>query len=345
MVLYPDQPVGGQIGCRQPTPRISIQTPPERTSFEALKDYWQAADELGVFAAYTFDHLVPLHPGEGPAYRPHGPREGGQLEAWSVVSALAAVTRRVRVGTLVTNVTLREPGVLAKTVVSVDHISGGRSMLGIGAGWHHAEHAMFGIRSPSPHERLGRLTETAQIMRLLMASEGPVTFKGQWYSLQDAYFEPKPVHGSVPILIGGSGRKARLAAARYGDVFNTFAHAEAWPGLNAELNELLRQNGRSPGDLQRSAFVFADLSGDAARQERLVTQVATRSGISMAEAAERVVVADPERAWRTISRLAEAGVDEVILALSAPYDPADLERFAQLALADRAAPTSSEVNH
>jgi alkanesulfonate monooxygenase SsuD/methylene tetrahydromethanopterin reductase-like flavin-dependent oxidoreductase (luciferase family) len=308
--------------------RVSVQTPPERTDFRELKDFWQAADALGFYAAYTFDHLVPLFPGEGPGYCPPGERYGGQLDGWLVVSALAAVTRRIVVGTLVSDATLREPAVFAKMAVSLDHVSGGRAVLGLGAGWHEDEHRMFGVGFPKPAERIQRLAETLEISRLLMSSPAPVSYRGELHSLDNAYFEPKPVQATVPIMVGGASRKVKRLAAEHADILNTFAPADAWPGLNAELDSLLAENGRAAGDLRRSAYVFADLSGVAEREERLVRTVAERSGISLEQAQARVVGADPTQALRVLTRLFDSGVDEVVLGLSAPFDSTALERFA-----------------
>jgi alkanesulfonate monooxygenase SsuD/methylene tetrahydromethanopterin reductase-like flavin-dependent oxidoreductase (luciferase family) len=308
--------------------RVSIQTPPERTDFAALKDFWQAADGLGFHSAYTFDHLVPLFPGEGPGFSPVGERSGGQLDGWMAASALAAVTQRLLIGTLVSDATLREPALLAKMAVSLDHVSGGRAVLGVGAGWHQTEHHMFGIPFPKPAERIQRLAETLEMSRLLMRSEGPVSYRGRYFTLNGAHFDPKPVHGMVPIMIGGASPKVKRLAAEHANILNTFAPADAWPKLNTELDALLADYGRRPSELRRSAYVFTEISGVPDREDRLASTVADRSGVPLDEAKRRIITANPIQAASVLTRLFAAGVDEVVLGLTAPYDAIALARFA-----------------
>jgi alkanesulfonate monooxygenase SsuD/methylene tetrahydromethanopterin reductase-like flavin-dependent oxidoreductase (luciferase family) len=308
--------------------KVSIQTPPERTDFVELRDFWQVADGLHFHAAYTFDHLVPLFPGEGPNYCPDGNRSGSQLDGWLLLGALAASTERLNVGTLVTDATLRPPAVLAKMAVSLDHITGGRAVLGVGAGWHATEHRMFGIPFPTASERVARLAETLEIAIALMQTEGPVTYAGSMFRLDEAYFEPKPIRGTIPIMVGGASRRVKALAAQYANVINTFASAREWPTLNDELDGLLAAHRRHPTELVRSAYVFADISGVPAREERLLSRVSERAGISVSEASTRVVTARPDQARTVLAGLFGAGVDEVVLGLSPPYNPEALERFA-----------------
>ncbi|HEY4332735.1 MAG TPA: LLM class flavin-dependent oxidoreductase, partial [Ilumatobacteraceae bacterium] len=192
---------------RQPM-HLAIQTPPENTTFAELRDTWQAADELGFRAAFTFDHFVPLEPGARPSPTAAIP-VGTQLEGWTTLTALASCTSKMMVGTLVSGVTYRHPVVLAKMVVTLDQITGGRAILGLGAAWHEGEHRMYGIEYPSVGERMGRLDEALTIFHRL-CTEDTVDFDGRWYRLAAAVFDPKPARvAGIPVLVGGSGDRLK----------------------------------------------------------------------------------------------------------------------------------------
>lgn len=324
--------------------RLSIQTPQQDTELSQLRDFWQAADALGCYAAYTYDHLVPLLPGEGPAYRPRAPRAGCQLEGWTVAAALGTATSRLRVGTLVSDVTMRPPALLAKLAVTLDHLTNGRAILGVGAGWHSDEHRMFGIPLPDAGHRVDLLEDTLAITELLMTSREPVDYAGRAIALDGAYFEPKPVQDRLPVLVGGSSARVIELAARYADGLNSFAAAERWPALNADLDTRLRRHRRRPEELRRSAYVFADLAGNKDREDRLVNLVAERGGIPVSTALDRVVTADPDHALQVLRALAVAGVDEVVLGLAAPYQPEALERFACRVLPELSALPEKEAS-
>ncbi|MYE98409.1 MAG: LLM class flavin-dependent oxidoreductase, partial [Acidimicrobiaceae bacterium] len=132
---------------------IAVQTPPEHTDYPRLLDIWQTADGLGFAAGFTFDHFVPLNPGARPS-APGGTPDGPQFEGWTVLAALGAATSRLDVGTLVTGVTYRHPVLLAKMAVTLDHVTGGRALLGLGAAWHEAEHLMYGFDYPGVGDRM-----------------------------------------------------------------------------------------------------------------------------------------------------------------------------------------------
>jgi alkanesulfonate monooxygenase SsuD/methylene tetrahydromethanopterin reductase-like flavin-dependent oxidoreductase (luciferase family) len=307
---------------------LSIQTPPQDTELSQLRDFWQAADSLGFYAAYTYDHLVPLLPGEGPTHQPRALRTGHQFEGWTVAAALGAATRRLRVGTLVSDVTMRPPALLAKLAVTLDHLTDGRAVLGVGAGWHAEEHRMFGIPLPPAGHRVDLLEDALAIAKILMTCRAPVDYAGRTVALDGAYFEPKPVQDRLPVLVGGSGSRVIELAARYADGLNSFASPEGWPALNADLDARLGRYGRRPEELRRSAYVFADLSGIKDREARLAQLIAERSGVSFGQAQNRIVTADPERSFQVFRAFAAAGVDEVVLGLAPPYEPDALERFA-----------------
>ncbi|WP_225933690.1 LLM class flavin-dependent oxidoreductase [Mycolicibacterium pallens] len=152
----------------------------------------------------------------------------------------------------------RNPAVLAKMAVTVDHISGGRLDFGIGAGWHEAEHRGYGIEFPSPGTRVAMLDEALTVIRRLWTEES-VTFEGKFYTLRDALCEPKPIQRPhPPIVIGGSQPKMLRVIARHADEWNMPSHddAQKWGETNARLNEACAEVGRDPAEIRRSVQIF-----------------------------------------------------------------------------------------
>jgi alkanesulfonate monooxygenase SsuD/methylene tetrahydromethanopterin reductase-like flavin-dependent oxidoreductase (luciferase family) len=310
--------------------QLAIQTPPEHTTFSALRDVWQAADELGFRAAFTFDHLVPLNPGERPGSDESGSqRRGPQLEGWVALAALAASTRHIQVGTLVSAITMRHPALVAKMAVTLDHATEGRAILGLGAAWHEVEHRMFAIPFPPVGERMGRLDEALTMFKRLTSTTGPVDFDGRWYQLSGAVSEPLPVRQEgIPILVGGSGARLKRIAVRHADLFNGFAAPWDWPAVNAELDQLLAVAGRPPGSLERTAFVFGELSGEPSREQALIARFQRTRGGSDDEVRRRVVFVDPAQALAVLRTYEAAGITLAIVNLRSPFSIAGLERLA-----------------
>jgi F420-dependent oxidoreductase-like protein len=222
-------------------------------------------------------------------------------EAWTTLAALAAVTKRMRLGTLVTGNTYRHPAVLAKMAAGVDVISGGRVVLGLGAGWQENEHTAYGIEFDTIAGRLDRLDEACQIVRSLCANE-KTTFVGRHYRLTDAPLLPKPVQRPLPLLIGGGGEKRTLRiAARYADEWNVWGDPQTLRHKMAILDRHCREVGRDPRAIQRSAVALLAMSDDTNFVERVRAQGRPVIGGSVAEV----------RA--TIEQYRDAGVDEIIV--------------------------------
>src|SRR5947199_7589853 len=174
--------------------RFGIKTAQQNTSYEAILRVWTEADSIpGIEHAWAFDHFIPLGPDP----------TGSQLEGWTLLAALAARTERLRLGLMVTGNTYRHPAILANMAVTVDRISHGRLDFGIGAGWNELEHQMYGIPLYQPGERLRRLAEACEVIRLLWTEPTP-SFEGKYYQLKNAYSEPKPIQKPhPPFVIGG----------------------------------------------------------------------------------------------------------------------------------------------
>ena len=190
----------------------ALSTAPQHVEWSALLETWQQADAAPVIhSAWLFDHFYPIFSD------PTGPC----LEGWTALAALAAATRRIRLGVLVTANVHRHPALLANMAATVDVVSGGRLEIGLGAGWNAQELDAYGIPLFSVRERLERLDEAAQVIRLLLRQE-TTTYDGRHYRLVDARCEPKPVQQPAPPLgIGGSGEKRTLrTVARWADHWN-----------------------------------------------------------------------------------------------------------------------------
>ncbi len=227
--------------------RIGIFLPPD--SWEASLRAWQLVEELGFDCAGVTDHFMPTS-GEGEALDRQFP------EAWSLLSALAARSERMRVAVLVSGNTYRHPVLLAKQAVTLDHITGGRVELGIGAGWYEAEHRKFGWQFPAAGVRVDMLDEALQVIRSLL-SERRTTFHGDHYQLDDAPFQPKPFQERLPIMIGGQQRRMMGLVARYADIWSIDHGPDEMRASGALLEAACAEIGRNPAEIRRSAFVVS----------------------------------------------------------------------------------------
>lgn len=218
--------------------------------YGVLERFWSDADELGYHGVWNYDHFYGL-------YLAGQPLELPTLEGWTTLAAMGKVTKRARIGCMVTGVTYRHPALLANMAVSVDHISGGRLEFGLGAAWHEPEHLTYGIEFPSPGTRIAMLDEACELIRRLW-TEDKVDHDGRFWTLKDAICEPKPVQDRIPIVIGGSGpRKTLRVVAKHADEWNApAATAEDYKRLAGILEEHCADVGRDPTEIKRSVQVF-----------------------------------------------------------------------------------------
>jgi F420-dependent oxidoreductase-like protein len=232
--------------------------------FGRLAEAARAAEDAGFDAISVPDHVHQNRVGGGPA--------SPMFEAYTVLGAMALATASARLFSLVSPVTLRSPGLLAKAVTTLDVISGGRAVLGVGAGWDVAEHEAYGIDFPGLGERFDRLDEELAICRAMFGAE-PANFSGKFYAVRDAYNSPRPVRGSIPVLVAGGGEKRTLdLVARYADACNVSAGAPAdvrhkFDVLDAHCERI----GRDPAEITRTVFAFdtSDLAALAASARSL----------------------------------------------------------------------------
>jgi F420-dependent oxidoreductase-like protein len=224
---------------------FGIKTAPQHTTYEAMKRVWLEADTVpSIEHAWLFDHFMPIR----------DEVTGPCLEGWSLLSAFAALTSRVRIGLMVTGNTYRHPAILANIAATVDVISGGRLDFGIGAGWNETEHSAYGIPLYTPGERIRRFGEACEVIKRMWTETAP-TFEGKYYQIKDAYCEPKPIQKPYPpFVIGGSGEKLTLRiVAQYAAIWNFVGGTvEEYKQKSAILDEHCAAVGRDPQTIQRS---------------------------------------------------------------------------------------------
>lgn len=239
--------------------RFGIQTPQQNSnSWHDMLPVWQEAEGLGFDTAWVVDHFLPIFSD------PSGPC----MEGWTTLSALAMATKTIRLGVMVTGNTYRNPAVLAKTATTVDIISQGRLIFGMGGSWFEREHTAFGIPFPSIGERLGRLEESLTLIKQLWTQD-TTSYTGRYYQLDEAPFLPKPVQKPhPPILVGASGERVALRiVARHADMWNSFGPPALFRHKIARLSEHCRRIGRDPDTIEKSVLVTGLFAPDQARQE------------------------------------------------------------------------------
>jgi probable F420-dependent oxidoreductase len=258
----------------------------------------RAAEDVGFDSVWVGDHLL---------YRGDGREERGPWDAWTLLAALAAGTERVRLGPLVACTAFAPPGLLARKAAAVQEVSGGRLVLGLGAGWNETEFRAFGI--PFDH-RASRFEECFEIIRRLLAGER-VTFEGRFERVHDAVLLPAPVP-PPPVMIGSTGERVLRIALAHADAWNIWYDwygntPEGFARANERVSGLVREAGREPSAVLRSATVFVTLQ--SGEQDRPHTDdVLPLSG-------------SPASIAQGLAELADAGVDEAILVVSPITEP------------------------
>lgn len=268
---------------------FGIKTVQSRTTYEDMLRVWQEAESIpSIEHAWLYDHLMPQS----------GNLTDPCLEGWTLLSAFAAVTKRLRLGLTVSSNTYRHPAVLANMAATVDIISGGRLDFGIGAGWSETEHNSYGMPLYAAGERIRRLGEACEIIKRMWTETAP-SFEGKYYQITDAYCEPKPLQKPYPpFVIGGAGEKLTLrVVAQYAAIWNVLDKGvEEFQQKSAILDDHCAAIGRDPQTIQRSIHVMAI-------PEKL------------------------EKARNEMRSYVEAGATHLILMLRAPYPEGIVHRL------------------
>ena len=265
---------------------------------------WQAlaraVEDLGFVGLYRSDHIV----------NPQLPDQDS-LEAWTSLTWLASHTRRIEFGTLVSPLTFRDPVTLARMASAVDDLSDGRLTLGVGAGWSHREHQVFGFDLPPPNDRLDRLEEGLEVITRLLHSDQRVSFEGRYFRLHEALLLPRPRRQGGPrLLVAGRGRKRSLPlAARFADEWNAmFLTPATLAAMNAQLDELLEANGRRPADLRRTVMQGVEVGRSETELQR---KLADRAWAFWREPG--LIAGSPAQMVDQVGAFAEAGAQRIML--------------------------------
>jgi F420-dependent oxidoreductase-like protein len=294
---------GNSVGFRSVRLALMIEGQ-EGVTWEHWVALASACEEHGVEALFRSDHYVSGFDESRPA-----------LDAWVTISALAAQTTRLELGTLVSPVTFRHPAVLARCAATADEISGGRVTLGIGAGWMEREHEAYGFEFRTARERVARLAEQVEIVHRLLR-EDRVDFAGEHYRLQDAPGLSRP---ELPILVGGSAKPGTTGpAVRFADEYNTFfATLEEARRRRQTLDEACERAGRDPATLRYSLMAPCVVGRDERELQESARRVGARFGRDPQEVLERYGERGPvgtvERVIGRLQEIAEIGYERVML--------------------------------
>ncbi len=286
--------------------RFSVWPSFERTWDEVL-DLASWADSTGWHGIWFADHYMANTPDDTVSDAP-------ALECWSVLAGLATATQHLRLGSLVSPTTVHHPALLAHRAATIDHISHGRFVLGLGAGWQVNEHRAYGIDLPAPGPRVSRFAEAIEVVHRLL-DEPRVTFDGRWFHLTDAPCEPKPVQQPLPIMVGtGSPRMLRIAA-RWAHEWNTWGNADTVRARTGEFWRACELEGRDPSTVRRSVQALVMCSDDPATTEQR----------RAAAPPDRSIVGSTAEVIDHLGELAGLGVDEFIV-LDTPLGRSPSER-------------------
>ena len=301
--------------------RFGVHTGPQNCTWNDLRQVWRLADGAGFHWISIWDHFYPamLVPTDA---------QGTCFEAVSSMTALAAETTHARVGSLVYCMAYRHPAVLANAMVTVDHVSGGRMELGLGAGWSQIEFDAYGIPFLPIKDRLDQLEEGVQIIRSLFTQE-TTTFHGKHYRLTDARCDPKPVQRRPRIWLGGMGEKRLLRmTAKYADGWNVpFIGPEMFAQKNAVLTQWCEKEKRPPQEVLRTVNLGLAIGRDAAEAQRKRDGLHAQFGAALSFLEPGMLIGTPQEVIDRIGAYVRGGAEWIILALRAPFDLEGLQAF------------------
>ncbi len=304
---------------------FGAQIPGNSTDFSLMRDVAQTMDATRWSSAWTYDHFVP------PLVFMDETQDS--LEGWMSLAAIGEATSTLMLGTLVSGVTYRNPGLLAKMTATLDHNTGGRAILGLGAAWHEREHAAYGWDFPALRERSDRLEEATALIRALFHADGPVQYDGQYYRLDNAPFAPRahPDHpgGFIQIMIGGNGERRTLRTlARHGDICNVRGTPEEVAHKISVIQRYCADAGRDPAEIVLTTVMRPALVTEQPKIERL-RQI---HGADMsAEQQARLPIGPAEHLISLFQEYEAVGISGFVFE-SIPNNPRLYEQFDELVL-------------
>ncbi|MEI7745573.1 MAG: LLM class flavin-dependent oxidoreductase [Chloroflexota bacterium] len=300
--------------------RVGLLFWSQTADWPALRDAAARADAAGVSGIWTWDHLMPIV----------GPWEGPILEGWSVLAGLAQVTARATLGLMVGANTFRNPGLTAKLVTTLDHLSGGRAILGIGGAWWEREHEAYGIDFGTGFgERLDRLDESVMLIRRLLDGERIADHAGPVYRMHEALINPLPVQARLPIMIGGTGpTKTLRTLARYGDQWNAMGRPDRLAESDAILRRRCEEVGRDHTEIERSTLV--EIVIRSSRAEALAAYAERCAQLGMRYDERRPLAGSPEEIREQAQPYFDIGFRHFIAAAPAPQDLETIDRVGEL---------------
>lgn len=295
--------------------RLGLQIPifsyanlPDSRLFGRIVEVATAAEASGFDALFLMDHVQQI----GGVGKPEDP----MLEPYTLLGALAARTTRIRLGTLVTGVVYRNPALLAKMVTTLDVISNGRAMLGIGAAWYEDEATRYGYAWPPARERLDRLEDALRICRAMFTQER-ATVEGRYHHVRDALNTPRPIQpGGPKILVGGGGERRTLRlAAQYADACNIFDSLDAVRRKLPILEQHCRDAGRDPSEIAKTRLSMLSIAPTAAEAEQKLDQTLAHlpSPLPKDQLRKLFIAGDPEAVCHQVQEHLDAGLDGLIV--------------------------------
>lgn len=299
--------------------RFGLFTSTTGIAWPELQSLWQHLEATGWDAACLTDHFMPntRHPIDD------------TLECWTALSGMAVATTRLRIGTLVSGNTYRHPAVVAKMAATIDIMSGGRLICGIGAAWQRNEHTAYGIPYYTVGERLSRLEEACQVL-IGLWTQPSTTFEGTYYQLANAPLFPKPVqHPHPELLIGGGGERRTLRiVAKYANHWNTWGGPETLRHKGEVLAKHCEALGRDPATIRHSANMCMAMTEDPDVRDGLVRGLMQRFGRSEPEARETVLAGSVAQMQDALGRMQAAGVEEIYIPTFLPaWNVEQFDRF------------------
>ena len=300
--------------------RFGLQLWPQATTWPEVREAAIAAEGAGWDSIWTWDHLLAIQ----------GPWQQPIYEGWTFLAGLASLTSRVRLGLMVGANTFRNPGLTTKLATTLDHVSNGRAVLGIGGAWFDREHEAFGIDfGKSPGERLDWLGEAVPLMRRLLNGE-LVTHEGRFYTFTDALCEPRPIQAHLPILIGGSGPKKTLPiVARHGDAWNTSGPVEEVKASLDLLAGYCAEAGRSLSEIELTVS-FPTIIRDRVEDAEAVRAAQLKHNGLENLGGVPTLTGSPEAAVGVLRPYLDLGFSTVIVRMPAPFDRETIDRLPEL---------------